>query len=84
MQSRNSFSRRLAVLGVCCVAGALAVVARMYWLSVVEGPELAGQAHRITCGDAVRLAYRGPIVDRNGTTLATTMAASRVASYTSP
>lgn len=79
MRSRNSFSRRLSIVGVFCVMAALAVVSRMYWLAVVEGPELAGQADRISCGDKVKLAYRGPIVDRHGTALATTMAAARVA-----
>ncbi|TFH21937.1 MAG: PASTA domain-containing protein [Myxococcales bacterium] len=78
MQTRNSFSRRLAIVGAFAAAAALVIVARMYWLKVVKGPELAGQAHRISCGDAVRLAYRGPIVDRHGATLATTVAAARV------
>jgi len=79
MRSRNSFSKRLVVVSVLCVAAACCVIGRMYYLTVVRGPELAGQAERITCGDSVRIAYRGPILDRNGSMLATSIAASRVA-----
>ena len=79
MRSRNSFSKRLLLLSCFCVAAACCVVGRMYYLTVVRGPELAGQAERITCGDTVRIAYRGPILDRNGAMLATSIAASRVA-----
>ena len=51
----------------------------MYHLKVVLGPELAGQAERITCGDTIEISYRGPIVDRNDTVLATSIGASRIA-----
>ena len=62
-----------------CIAGATAITARMYRLSVVDGSELKRQVQNITCRETVRMSYRGAILDRNGTALATSMAASRVA-----
>ncbi len=79
MRSRNRFSRRLFAIALFCAAAALSVVGRMGYLKIVLGPELAGQADRITCGDSVQMAYRGPILDRNGAVLATSIGASRVA-----
>jgi cell division protein FtsI (penicillin-binding protein 3) len=79
MRGRNHFSRRLFIVGLACTAGAVAIAGRMYWLSIVEGPEMARQVKTITCGESVKMSYRGPIVDRNGSALATSIAASRVA-----
>jgi cell division protein FtsI (penicillin-binding protein 3) len=79
MRSRNLFSRRLIVIGACCVMAATAIVARMGYLKLVLGPELAGQAESITCGDTEKFAYRGPILDRNDAVLANTIGASQIA-----
>jgi len=79
MRSRNHFSRRLALIGLCCIAASGAIIARMGFLKLVAGPDLAGQAESITCGDTEKFAYRGPIVDRNEAVLANTIGASQVA-----
>ena len=79
MRSRNGFSRRLYVISVALVLGAAAIVAEMVDLTVVRGEELAGKVRKVTCVDSVRMSYRGQIMDRNGSALATSMAASRVA-----
>ncbi|RMF24580.1 MAG: penicillin-binding protein 2, partial [Deltaproteobacteria bacterium] len=79
MGGRNRFSARLAVVGLCCALCAGAIIARMTYLVLVEGPELGDQVRDITCRETVKMSYRGPILDRNGTALATSVAASRVA-----
>ncbi len=79
MPSRNRFSMRLLLIAVVYFVSALAVVGRMSHLSIVQGPELARQAKRITCRDSVKMSYRGTIQDRTGASLATSMASSRVA-----
>ena len=79
MGGRNRFSARLAVVAVFLALGAGAVTARMAYLVIVEGPSLGDQVRGITCRETVKMSYRGPILDRNGTALATSMAASRVA-----
>jgi cell division protein FtsI (penicillin-binding protein 3) len=70
---------RLLVVVVTYFVCALAVVARMSHLSIVKGPALAAEAKKISCREAVKMSYRGTIQDRNGATLATSMASSRVA-----
>jgi cell division protein FtsI (penicillin-binding protein 3) len=79
MPSRNRFSRRLAFVAVLYFAGTIAVVGRMSHLSIVQGPELAAQAARISCGESIKISYRGAIQDRNGAVLATSVASSQVA-----
>src|SRR5687768_9864686 len=79
MRSRNRFSRRLHATTLVFLIGAAAIAVRMYELSVVQGPDLAREVQRITCTESVKMSYRGPILDRNDTTLASSMAASRVA-----
>jgi hypothetical protein len=48
MRSRNRFSRRLHVASLLFVLGAAGVIARMYELSIVQGPDLAREVQRIT------------------------------------
>jgi cell division protein FtsI (penicillin-binding protein 3) len=79
MMGRSLFAFRLKIVGACCVVGVFAVFARMCFLSVVEGPDLVGQAKRITCGETVEISYRGPVLDRNGVALAASMESYRVA-----
>ncbi len=78
MGGRNRFTIRLAVVGAGCAVAAAAVVARMVYLVVVQGPVLRGEVARITSGETIKIAYRGPILDRNGTALATSVASSRI------
>ena len=79
MRSRNRFSRRLHVATGLLVLGALAVTTRMVELTVVHGEELHKQVREITCDEWTKISYRGPILDRNGAALATSMAAYRIA-----
>ena len=79
MSSRSKFGRRLKLVGVLCLAGAAALVAQMYSITVIEGKELSEQARSITCKDSVETAYRGQIVDRNGAALATSMQSFQIA-----
>ena len=79
MRSRNRFSRRLYAVSAVLVLGACAIVAEMVELTVVRGEELAGKVRKVSCVDSVRMSYRGQILDRNGSALAASMAASRVA-----
>jgi len=79
MGGRNRFSRRLAYVAVACAAVAVTIAAKMVRISIVEGPDYVKQVSDITCGESVKMSYRGAIVDRNGSALATSMAASSVA-----
>jgi cell division protein FtsI (penicillin-binding protein 3) len=79
MRSRNRFSRRLYFVSAVLVLGAAAITAEMVQLTVVRGEELAGKVRKVSCVDSVRMSYRGQILDRNGSALAASMAASRVA-----
>jgi cell division protein FtsI (penicillin-binding protein 3) len=78
MRSRNKFSSSLVFLGALCAAGGLGLVARMYHLQVVRGDHYRQLSERTKCKDTIELAYRGPIVDRNGVVLATTTSAAKV------
>ncbi len=75
---RARFRRRLRVLSVFFVMGALLIVSRMYQLTIINGQEYAEKGNVQKCSDISSEAYRGPIVDRNGVTLATTVPASGV------
>jgi len=79
MRSRNRFSRRLYFATALLVLGAGTVAARMVELTVVDGDQLYDEVRDITCGEWTKISYRGPILDRNGAALATSMAAFRVA-----
>jgi cell division protein FtsI (penicillin-binding protein 3) len=79
MPSRSRFSLRLFLVAGVYLVSALALVGRMSHLSIVQGPELERQAKKIICRDSVKMSYRGIIQDRNGASLATSMASSRVA-----
>lgn len=79
MPSRSRFSLRLFIVAAGYFVAAAAVVSRMSHLSIVQGPELRKEANRNTCSEWVKRSYRGTIQDRNGATLATSIASSRVA-----
>lgn len=78
MRSRNKFSVRLAFLGAVCALGGVTMIGRMYHLQVVRGDHYRRIYETTKCKDTVELAYRGPIVDRNGVVLATTTSAAKV------
>ncbi|HYB99625.1 MAG TPA: penicillin-binding protein [Candidatus Limnocylindrales bacterium] len=78
MRSRNRFSLKLRVVAGICLLGGASIVGRMYDLTVRRGEELRATGEQEKCQDKVRMAYRGPVVDRNGVVLATTVAASMV------
>ncbi len=78
-RSRNRFSRRLLVLGVIAGLGVSVIGYRMVRLGLVHGGHYASKVRDITCYESTKMAYRGPILDRHGTVLATSVAASRVA-----
>ncbi len=78
MRSRNRFSSNLLLVAACCALGGAGIVGRMVFLSVVRGDQMLEEGLREKCHDSVHLAYRGPIVDRNGVVLATTVSASMV------
>jgi len=78
MRSRNKFSSSLVFIGALCAAGGVGLVARMYHLQVVRGDHYRQLSERTKCKDTIELAYRGPIVDRNGVVLATTTSAAKV------
>ncbi len=77
-RSRNSFSRRLFFVAFVCTAPLIPIFWRMYTLSVLDGSKFVDQVRDITCGQSVKMAYRGPILDRNGAALATSVQANRV------
>ncbi|MFN2376826.1 MAG: penicillin-binding protein [Candidatus Binatia bacterium] len=78
MRSRNRFSFNLAVIGGFCALAGVSLVARMYHLQVVKGDHYRLVSEKTKCKDRIELAYRGPIVDRNGVVLATTTSAAKV------
>jgi cell division protein FtsI (penicillin-binding protein 3) len=78
MRSRNRFSTSLTFIGAACALGGLSLVARMYHLQVVRGDHYKEISESTKCKDRIELAYRGPIVDRNGVVLATTTSAAKV------
>ena len=78
MRSRNRFSISLAFIGATCALAGVALVGRMYHLTIERGEDYRAKSERTKCRDQVEIAYRGPIVDRNGVVLATTTAASKV------
>jgi len=78
VRSRNSFSRRLLFLGLLCALPMVGICWRMYSLSVVQGARMRNKVSAITCGETIKMAYRGPILDRNGAALATSVQAYRV------
>lgn len=78
MRSRNRFSTSLAWIGGVCALGGVVLVGRMYDLQVVKGEHYKRLSEQTKCTDRTELAYRGPIVDRNGVVLATTTSASKV------
>ena len=77
-RSRNRFSRRLYVVGFLCTLPVLAIFARMYWVSIVTGQAMVDYIGNNVCRETVKMAYRGPILDRNGSALATSMQAYEV------
>ncbi len=78
MRSRNKFSSRLSFIGCFCVAGAVTLVGRMYVLQIARGDHYKEISESTKCKDTIEIAYRGPIVDRNGVVLATTTSAAKV------
>lgn len=76
--SRHRFSLHLSLVAAVCAMAGASIVGRMYWLTVVRGEEYRAKSANEKCQDRVQMAYRGPIVDRNGVVLATTTAASKV------
>lgn len=78
MRSRNKFSFRLGVIGALCAAGGVTLIGRMYHLQVVQGAHYKSISESTKCKDTIDIAYRGPIVDRNGVVLATTTSAAKV------
>ncbi len=78
MRSRNRFSTSLAWIGGACALGGVVLVGRMYDLQVVKGEHYKRLSEQTKCKDRIEIAYRGPIVDRNGVVLATTTSASKV------
>ncbi|MBI5503350.1 MAG: transpeptidase family protein [Deltaproteobacteria bacterium] len=78
MRSRNRFSANLFWVAACCALGGASIVGRMTFLTVVRGDQMLEAGLREKCHDSVHMAYRGPIVDRNGVVLATTVSASMV------
>ncbi|HEY2775963.1 MAG TPA: penicillin-binding protein [Candidatus Binatia bacterium] len=78
MRSRNRFSSSLALIGVLCACGGVTLIGRMYQLQVVRGDHYRALSESTKCKDTIEIAYRGPIVDRNGVVLATTTSAAKV------
>lgn len=78
MRSRNDFRAALQLISGLCLLVALGLVGRMYWLQVVRGDYYLAKFESEKCKDTVEIAYRGPIVDRNGVVLATTISAAKV------
>ena len=78
MRSRNKFSSRLALIGGICAVGAVTLVGRMYYLQIARGDHYRQISENTKCKDTIEIAYRGPIVDRNGVVLATTTSAAKV------
>lgn len=78
-RSRNRFSRRLLVVGAFAGLAVLGITARMIYLGLVEGARYAGEVRKIICRESTKMAYRGPVFDRQGVVLATSVAVSRVA-----
>ncbi|MFN2427018.1 MAG: penicillin-binding transpeptidase domain-containing protein [Candidatus Binatia bacterium] len=78
MRSRNRFSSSLGWIGALCALGGVTLVARMYHLQVIRGEHYRNIYETTKCKDSIELAYRGPIVDRNGVVLATTTSAAKV------
>jgi cell division protein FtsI (penicillin-binding protein 3) len=79
MASRSRFGFRLKIVGLFCALAAVALVARMTKLTIVDGPGLRKEVGSITCRDAVDISYRGQILDRNGAALATSVESFQVA-----
>jgi cell division protein FtsI (penicillin-binding protein 3) len=79
MPGRNRFSLRLNAATALLAVGAVAVLGRMVELTVVHGEQLRREVDNIICDEAKKISYRGPILDRNGAALATSVAAYRVA-----
>jgi cell division protein FtsI (penicillin-binding protein 3) len=78
MRSRNKFSRSLGLISLACVAVGVGLIGRMYHLQVVRGEHYRRLSENTKCKDTIEIAYRGPIVDRNGVVLATSTSASKV------
>ncbi len=66
------------LVGMSSFVALLAISARMVWLTVFMGETLEEDLNRITCPEYVDMSYRGPILDRTGTALATSIPAYRV------
>lgn len=78
MRSRNRFSTNLALIAMLCSAGGGTLVVRMYYLQIMRGDHYREISENTKCKDTIDIAYRGPIVDRNGVVLATTTSAAKV------
>jgi cell division protein FtsI (penicillin-binding protein 3) len=79
MASRSRFGFRLKVLALLCTLGAVAIVARMAKVTIVDGSKWRDQVGSIVCHDLPEISYRGRILDRNGASLATSVEAFQVA-----
>ena len=73
MTDRSRFGRRLAFVGSCLGIFALALLARMFTLTALEGEHRAAKAQRLTCSETALVSFRGRVVDRNGATLAASL-----------
>lgn len=61
--------RRLHLVLAVVALAVVAILGRLFWLQVVEGPELKRRA-RLSHGNTGQLYHRGKILDRNGVVLA--------------
>ena len=78
MTDRSRFGRRLAFVGSCLGIFALALLARMFTLTALEGERRADKAQRMTCSETDLVSFRGRVVDRNGATLAASLSTRSV------
>lgn len=70
MYSKKSLGRRITAVFVCVMFLMSAVVARLYYLQIVQGKELQRRATDQWLRDLPLSAKRGEITDRNGVVLA--------------
>ena len=76
-------ARRLAILGALLLVGFAALVMRLWTLQVLAGAEYAARASANHLRPIPVRAARGPIVDRNGDPLVTSVAVTSVDLYPS-
>jgi len=61
MNNRSRFGRRLGLVGFFLGLFALALLAKMFTLTALEGENRADKALRLTCSETALVSFRGRV-----------------------